>query len=129
MRSPESQQLQDTVRDLIAETQRGYFQWRSVNPSTYVCDAPASEGRTAARLILQRIERILVPRAGTPHKETHYLLQGNEITAQGGMILKLSISGAENPEINELLDQLYQSLLSGSGDEGLEFLKSLLGKS
>jgi hypothetical protein len=129
MRSPESQQLQDTVRDLIAETQRGYFQWRSVNPSTYVCDTPASEGRTAARLILQRIERTAVPRTGTPRKEAHYLLEGNEVYASGQINLKLSISGAENPEINELLDQLYRLLVSGTTDEGLEFLKSLLGKS
>jgi hypothetical protein len=129
MHSPESRQLQDIVGDLIEETRRGRFLWRAVNPSTYVSDTPASESRTAARLILQRFERIAVPRTGTPRKEIHYLLQVHELTAPGTMNLKLSISGSESPEINELLDQLYQSLLSGTADEGLEFLKSLLGKS
>src|SRR5438067_894009 len=129
MPTPESQELQMRVDDLITATRNGSFQWRAINPTTFIWEKITPD-RGGARLTLQRVEQttqqIVQGRPPALIRQSFVILQVIEIRSAGGQSLqRLTISGANDPELNGKLQELFQIASSGYSQQGLDFLKNL----
>jgi hypothetical protein len=126
MASPETEQLQVYIDELINKTREGAFQWESVNPTTFVWQKTDPNGH-GARLSLQRI---LVRTAGVIARSTappvHYLLQVTEVTSLGTTAERLKINGQSDPELDEKLKELFRLIRSGITKQGLDFFKNVI---
>jgi len=111
------------IEQLTVATRSGSVEWTRVNPTTFTWDTIKP---TPARLSLQRVDRRdRVVKAGRPMVITskHYVFQA--VDPEEGL-QKLSISGADDPDVNQKLEALYDAISSGLSRKGLDFLKSLL---
>lgn len=126
MLDPETEELLKIIDELIVATRKGDFQWRSVNPTTYVWDGTVDRN-TPARLSLQRIaQKQALDIAGMKiYPRNYYIFQVSEISAQG-TDLKLNISGAGEELLNDKLDRLYMLIVSGVTEKGVQFLKRIV---
>jgi hypothetical protein len=134
MPTPESQELQMRVDDLIGATRKGSLQWKAVNPTTYLWEKtdPAVVG-AGARMTLQRVEQNIAQRAApgrppTVVRQSFFILQVIEMKPGLGQLLRFAISGVDDHELNGKLQELFQLAASGFSQQGLEFLKSLIPK-
>lgn len=128
MSYPENEEFEKIIDGMILATRRGDFQWRSVNPSTYVWDG-VSRAAAPARLTLQRVSQKSEYEIGglkMPSTTTYFILQVSEITPQGVPEVRLNISGAGEEALNTKLRELYKLILSGITEKGLQFLKDIL---
>lgn len=133
MSNPESDELHKIIDGIISATRKGDFQWRSVNPSTYVWDGFSRQG-AAARLTLQRISsKVDMDFGGLKLGNVvnhHYILQVSEIPTQGLVQgtaeNKLTVSGQGEKLLNAKLEELYMLILSGVNEKGIQFLKDIM---
>lgn len=130
---PERAELERTVDELIAATRKGAFQWRPVNPSTYIWESPASASAPGAKITLQRVERISARNTSagtitiTSTRKPNLRLDVHEFPEGiAAPVLKLTVSGADDDPINVKLEELFQLISSGHSEEGLDFLKRLV---
>jgi len=129
MANPERAELQKTVDELTSATRKGSFQWRAANPTTYVWEKRSEHPGTGARITLQRVEQNTLRKVSgiaVPGQRVFVILQVHETSPLGQPLLKLNVSGADDPEINAKLEDLFQLISSGVSEEGIDFLKSLL---
>jgi hypothetical protein len=130
MSNPESQELQMRIDELISATRKGTFQWKAVNPTTYLWEK-IDQASGGARLTLQRVEQNIaqvgVPgRPPTIARQSFIILQVIEVKPGGPQVQRLGISGLGDPELNGKLQELFQLASSGYSQQGLEFLKNLV---
>jgi hypothetical protein len=135
MSTPESQELQTRIDELIYGTRKGSFQWKAVNPTTYLWEKmDPVRGGMGARITLQRVQRSIVQKAipGQPPsivRESFFILQVFDMKPGIPQLPVLTVSGSSDPELNGKLQELFQLAASGFSQLGLEFLKSLTSQS
>jgi len=132
MPTPESQEMQMRIDELIAATQQGSFQWKAINPTTFMWDK-VKPGAVGARMILQRTEQNVVQVAGPGRppimvRKPLFNLQVIEMQANGGALPRVAISGMNEPELNSKLQQLFDLASSGFSQQGLDFLKEIISE-
>jgi hypothetical protein len=130
MASPNSQEVPVLIEELINATRKGTFQWKAVNPTTYLSEKMTAPG-TGGRLTLQRAEQTSVQQTGPGQaarivRSPSVILQVVEIKSGAPQAPILTISGAVNPSLNQKLQELFSVAASGVSEHGLEFLKSLI---
>lgn len=131
MAIPESQELQMRVDELISSTKKGSFQWRAVNPTTYLWEKQSAVG-ALARLTLQRVEQNTIQQPPGPGQSARMvrtpfvILQVFDIKPGTPQLPVLTISGIGNPSLNQKLQELFDVAASGISEHGLEFLKGLI---
>jgi hypothetical protein len=123
MPSPEFTELLNYIEQLIVATRSGSMVWARANPTTLTWD---TQTPTPAKLVLQRLDRRQVTlQVGKPVEITKriYVFQAFDMkTVQQ----KLSLSGAEDENVNQKLEALFESITSTLSQKDLEFLKSIL---
>jgi hypothetical protein len=134
MATPESQELLLRIDELINATRKGSFQWKAVNPTTYLWEKmDPAQGGTGAKVTLQRVEnvsqRIVPGRPVSVVRQPYFILQVTEIKPGTPQMPMLNASGATYPELNSKLQELFQLAASGLSQQGLEFLKNLIPQS
>jgi hypothetical protein len=131
MATPESQEMQMRVDELIRATRKGSLQWKPVNPTTYLWEKmDPAQMATGARLTLQRVEGNIVQAVGAAGRQigvrqSFYILQVVELKL-GSQLQRLTISGSGDPQLNVKLQELFQLVSSGASQQGMEFLKSII---
>jgi hypothetical protein len=134
MSTPESHELLTRIDELVSATRKGSFQWRTLNPTTYLWErTDPARGGEGARLTLQRVIQNVPQRPvpGQPLGSTRkafFILQVVEVKRGGGQSPMLTISGSDEPEVNQKLEELFQQVSSGISEAGLEFLKNLISQ-
>lgn len=121
------------IDELISATKSGSFQWRAINPTTYLWEKRAGPGAQGARLTLQRVEQnvmqpILAGRPPQMVRQSFVILQAVELEPTGIAAPKLSFSGQTDSALNAKLQQLFDLASSVSSQQGLDFLKKLLAE-
>jgi hypothetical protein len=112
---------------LVDATKNGVMSWVEVNPSTYSWDTRTP---VPARLTLQLVLRQQVP-TREPNGQLvvrqvkSYFFQAIEVQ-QVAQKVRLSVNGAEDDELNGLLETLYETIQSTISKQSLDFLKSIL---
>ena len=128
MPSPESGEFRTYLDELIEATRAGSVEWKPVNPTTYVWEAP---GATGARLSIQRIDRTQ-PVTEDGHiklrRVSSYLFQAFEMLGPA-VKQRLSIESDEEPDLNPKFETLYEIAKTGLSRKGLDFLRKILPKS
>lgn len=123
MSSPESSEFKAYVEQLIEATRTGSMKWVEVNPTTFVWDTGEPQ---RARLTLQRVERVervMIAGRLTQQKRITYLLSATDLRTNQ---TRLSLSGADDPDLNTAFENLYKLVIADKAHRNLEFLKSLL---
>jgi len=131
MSNPEGQEVQARLDELIAATRKGSFQWRAVNPTTYLWER-GDPLRGGPRLTLQRVEQNVVQRPPggppTPARQVFFILQVFDIKPNNPQMPLLTVSGSNDPQMNQKLEELFQLVTSGITQQSLEFLKNLISE-
>lgn len=63
-----------------------------------------------------------------PITSRYFLLQVSEISSQGVPLVRMSLSGDIDADVNAKLEALYELIGTGFTERGLEFLKSIRPK-
>ncbi len=128
MPEPESLNLVTYIDDLTAATREGSVEWSPSNPTTFIWDTPAK-----ARVSLQRVESSTSIRvsAATPpqviqRRTTWYVLQAFEALPGRPLLLKVSMDGSKDQNLNTKLNSLFETIKSETTRKSLEFLRELL---
>jgi hypothetical protein len=127
---PQSPEMIEWLNQVIKGTESGSIKWKSANPTTFAWDTRT--GQSPARVVLQRVERmenVVVAGRMTSRKVPNFLLQAIQIPnpqQPGQQIPVVTITGADDPEMNAQLGKLYGLVMGVAGREHIEFLKSLL---
>ena len=119
------------IADLSNATAVGKISWRSVNPTTFVWEAPSPQN---ARLSLQRVERVVAVSTamvgGRPvpqqKKQTFYLIQAFDQPGSATPIM--NVDSSDDIELNQRLSELFELIKTGVSEKTLEFLRSMLPK-
>jgi len=117
------------VEKVIADTQSRQISWKSVNPTTYLWETSPPR---PARVVLQRVERVEVLQATAirPSQRktiTTLLLQAFDLSKPQAPVVA-TLNGADDPETNDALKVMYETVARVATKETLEFLNSLLPK-
>lgn len=126
MENPEMVEFLRYVDDLIAATSSGAIEWTRANPTTVIWETRST---APARISLQLVDSL--GRTTTADgriirkRERSYLLQLTDLRHTPPR-QRLSVSGADEPAINERLRRLYDTAASGLSKKGLEFLREIL---
>jgi hypothetical protein len=129
MPNPEGNELSAYIEQVIAATRAGTMSWMEVNPTTFVWDT--REPRPA-RLSLQKVARTVPIQSGRPgygtRIDTTYLLQALEMNFNNPAASKvrLSMNGAEKPEMNDSLKTLYMLVEAAKIKDSVDFLRSII---
>jgi hypothetical protein len=127
MSLPNKQELLGYLDQVITATSEGKFEWKSVNPTTYVWD---SGNPSHARLTLQKVAgRNAVAGGRVLGTINNYLLQVGTVEAVSGgraYVQKLKLDGATDSETNEKLKELFRLVSSGISQKGINFLREVL---
>jgi hypothetical protein len=115
------------VDDLLKATSEGKIEWTSVNPTTFMWNRTTAP---LARLELQRviqIDQVMKVVNGvnvpTPERRNLQILIVYDLSRNG---MNVTISGAQDPRINEKLGSIFDSISGGIEGKKLNFLKSTL---
>ncbi|MGC2118487.1 MAG: hypothetical protein WA644_05315 [Candidatus Acidiferrales bacterium] len=125
MPSPESAELRSYVEQLIEAVRAGTMSLTEVNLTTFVWETNAPQPTRLSLQRLERLERIVVAGRPSQQKRTIFLLQVSDLKTNQ---IRVSFNGAEDPELNKLLEALYQVIREKKTRNDLEFLKSILPK-
>jgi hypothetical protein len=132
MPDPEQQELQVRIDELIAGTRKGAFQWRAVNPTTYLWEKVAVAPAKTARLTLQRVEQSVAQASEPGHppttvRQSFVIMQGIELQGNS-WIQRISLSGQGDPALNNKLQELFNLAASGWSQQALEFMKNVVAQ-
>ncbi len=115
------------VDELLKATLESKIEWTSVNSTTFMWNRTTAP---LARLELQRVIQIdqvtkvvngvNVP---TPERKNMHILTVYDLSRNG---MNVTISGAQDPRINEKLGSIFDSISGGIEGKRLNFLKSTL---
>jgi len=119
MPSPESSQYKSYFDQLIEAVGNGSMVWEDANPTTFVWESKPP----AAKLSIQRLERTQA--IGVVKRIVTYLFQAYEVRS-GQQVQRVSLNGAEDPDLNGQLENLFGAIKSEISRKRLEFLKSIL---
>ncbi len=115
------------VDELLKATLEGKIEWISVNSTTFMWNRTTAP---LARLELQRVIQIdQVTRVvngvnvPTPERKNVQILTVYDLSRNG---MNVTISGAQDPRINEKLGSIFDSISGGIEGKKLDFLKSTL---
>lgn len=103
---------------IIEDTKKDTIDWIRENPTTYVWTPTAR-----VKVIVQRVQKTLWwDQQGRPGVRTikQYVFQVVEDSVQ-----KLLLNGADEKQVNEKLETLYNTITDSITRKGLDFLKSI----
>lgn len=134
MPQSEHKGLSTYIDDVYEATLAGRIAWKAVNPTTFVWETATPK---PAKLSLQRVDRIVNTgatvisqgrRVPQQRKETIYLFQVFDLTEAGAATPILNIGGADEADLNQRLQKLFDLVKTGVSERSLEFLRSILPK-
>jgi hypothetical protein len=86
-------------------------------------------GGPGAKITLQKAENVVNQYSSggvRSARMSYFILQVHETQFAGQSVLRLTISGLNQPEVNEKLEKLFQLIGSGISERGLKFFKSII---
>jgi hypothetical protein len=125
-----SSELIQWLSQVIGMTESGTIKWKSANPTTFIWETQSAQ--VPARVVLQRLERMesyLMAGRATQRKVSYFILQAFQAPnprSPAQQIPIITMSGADDPEVNTPLEKLYGLVAVVAEREHIEFLKSLL---
>jgi hypothetical protein len=127
MSETETDALVAYADELLKATSESKIEWTSINPTTFMWNRTTPP---LARLELQRVIQIdqvvkVVNGANvtTPERRNMHILTVYDLSRNG---MNVTISGAQDPRINEKLGSIFDSISGGIEGKKLNFLKSTL---
>jgi hypothetical protein len=110
------------INKITESTRLGEMLWTRINPTTYTW---STDKPKPAKIILQQVQRSTRRIIGgniIVRTSTHYLFK---VIDQHGQEV-IAVDGSEDESINTSLSPLYEAILSGFTQKGIEFLKTIL---
>lgn len=124
MASPEFSEFIDYGNKLLDATRSGDIDWTKANPTTFVWEVKSPK---RARVTLQQVDRRERDQATRALKTTRaYVFNVHDLATGAVANQRLSVSGTDDPEVNEILKTLFETIASGVTRKGLDFLKSVI---
>ncbi|MBI3477398.1 MAG: hypothetical protein HY010_16825 [Acidobacteria bacterium] len=119
--SDETSGLRAYVDELIAATNAGKINWKTVNPSTFVWEPGAPKN---ARVSLQRVDRT-TPTGNVTRREIFYLFQAFD-SMEPNTSPVVSVESRKDGELQLRFATLFELIKTGLSQKNLDFLRSIL---
>lgn len=120
---PSNEKLIPYVQRSISATESGSLEWTQANPTTYVW---SSRGMPRGSLKVQFVTKTAITTSPAGRRSVsranYYLLQAFD----GEGSLQFSVTGEEEPALNDVLKRLYDAAIKSVAERGLRFLDSIL---
>lgn len=129
MNTSESDTLKAYIERIISETESRSMKWAKTNPTTYQWTKPRVGQTPGAQLTLQRVvQKKLIPShiPGYGPQQisvANFIFQAFELPTT----LKLAVNTQTDDDLRKLIGKLYAAITATIDQEGMDFLKQVIG--
>lgn len=126
MPSFEKTEMMTYLDQLIEAARNGSMNWVEVNPTTYSWDTSNPvPARLTLQLIVQQAQTRQANGQVVSRNVKRYFFHALEMQPLGPK-LRVAVNGADDTDLNDQLERLYEAVQATVSQEGINFLKSIL---